>query len=78
MSLISDSAPELLGSGLSVEVYDCDIFAVLSDHPEDIGWASHKEQHCINSLLCLTDNLTLLILSKPTAVLRVHCKAKWA
>lgn len=67
MSLISDSALKLLGSGLSVRICDCDISVVLSDEPEDIGWELYKEQHNINSLLCLTDGVTPLILSKPTS-----------
>lgn len=43
--LISDSALLYLSeSGLGVQVYDCDIFVVLSDFPEDTGW-DFKEQH---------------------------------
>lgn len=42
MPLISDSVVELLGSGLNLQVYDCDIFVVVSDEPEDIGWELYK------------------------------------
>lgn len=42
---------ELLGSGLSAPVYDCDICVVVSDQPEDIGWGLYKEQDGINSLV---------------------------
>lgn len=57
--LISDSALDLWGSGLSLQVYDWDILVLLSDEPEGVGWQCASNNTAWKSVLCHAEFDTL-------------------